>query len=367
MRMPSGASMPVIDQETGIATVQGRTRLLIQLSGRPTRRGFLAGAAGLGGMTAALGLLGGCGLSVPMSTRSRVRRVGFMSGAYVEEEEQALQAGLREYGWIEGENLVIERRFYGGRAESAAGLMEDMLSQQVDVLMTFGSTATVAAKAATSTIPIVMIGVGDPVSIGLVSSLAHPEANLTGNTYAPPDLGSKQLQLLMDVAPISSRTAFLWNPGVPGHVPNAAQHHVAARALGMDLVDVLVRAPEDIAPAFDTIRSIGVGALRLLSDVVFNQHKPEWLGFAASQRLPGMYQQLEWIPAGGLMAYLADNLDLARRAGAYVNRILLGAKPSELPIEDPTRYELYVNHTTARTLGLTIPPHVEVQVTRWFE
>jgi putative ABC transport system substrate-binding protein len=328
---------------------------------------MLSGLAALGASAAGVAWLGRFGV-LPDSLRAQpVRRIGFMSGAYVEAEEEALQAGLRQHGWIEGENLLIERRFYGGHAETAASQVAELLDQQVEVLMTFGSVTTAAAKEATSSIPIVMIGVGDPVGIGLVSNLAHPEANITGNTYAPPELASKQLQLLTDVAPAASRIALVWNPGVPSHPVNAAQHHAAASVLGIELHDVLVRVPEDIAPAFETIRGIDAGALRLLSDVVFNQHKPEWLGFADSQQLPAMYQQLEWVPAGGLMAYLADNMDLARRGGSYVDKILRGAKPSDLPIEQPTRFKFYMNRTVIQALGLNIPERVSVQVSQWFE
>jgi putative ABC transport system substrate-binding protein len=290
-----------------------------------------------------------------------------MSGAEVHAEEVALQDGLRQHGWVEGENILIERRFHGGRAETAANHVAELLDQQMEVLMTFGSLPTAAAKAATSRIPIVMVGVGDPVGLGLVSNLARPDANLTGNTYGTPNLASKQLELLRDMAPGVSRIAFLWNPEAPGNRGNAREHHAAASGLGLDLQDVLVHTPEEIAPSFEIIRSMRPDALRLLSETVFNQYKPQWLGFAASQRLPAMYQQLDWVAAGGLMAYLPDNLDLARRGGSFVDKLLRGAKPGDLPIEQPDRYEFYVNGTTAQSLGLTVPGELAVQVTKWFE
>jgi putative ABC transport system substrate-binding protein len=335
--------------------------------GRPSRRTLLVSLAAVGASAAGVAWLGRSGVRSDPLRPHPVRRIGYMSGAYVEAEEDALQAGLRQHGWVEGESLLIERRFHGGLGRTAADQMAELLDQQVEVLMTFGSTATAAAKAATPSIPIVMVGVGDPVGLGLVSNLARPDANLTGNTYGAPNLASKQLELLRDVAPATSRIAFLWNPEAPGNQGNAREHHAVAPALGLDLQDVLVRVPEDIAPSCDIIRGIGSDALRLLSDSVFNQHKPEWLGFAASQRLPAMYQQLDWVPAGGLMAYLPDNLDLARRGGSYVDKILRGAKPGDLPIEQPTRYEFSVNSTTAQALGLNIPEPVSVQVTQWIQ
>ena len=204
-----------------------------------------------------------------------------------------------------------------------------------------------------------------PGSLGL-RRLARPETNITGNTYQAPQLASKPLQLLTEVAPMVSRIAFLWNPQTPGMIASAPDHHAAARALGVALQDVLVTVHEEIEQAFETIRNTELQALRVLSDVAFNQHKPKWLGFAASQRLPAMYQQLDWVPAGGLMVYVANNNDLIRRGGSYVDRILRGSRPGDLPIEQPTAFEFYMNLTTAQELGLNIPDSIAVQVTRWF-
>jgi len=159
----------------------------------------------------------------------------------------------------------------------------------------------------------------------------------------------------------------LWNPDSPGNAANAREHHAIAPALGLRLHDVPVRTTEDIAPAFEAIRAIRPHALRLLSEEVFNAHKPDWLDFAASERLPAMYQQLNWVAAGGLMAYLADLEDLYRRSGTPIDKILRGAKAGDLPIEQPTSFEFHVHRTTAQMLGLTIPRDVAAQVTRWFE
>ena len=211
-----------------------------------------------------------------------------------------------------------------------------------------------------------MLGVVDPVGLGLVSSLARPDANLTGNTYGAPNMASKQLELLRDVAGGISRVAFLWNPESPGNRGNARDHQAAAPDLGLELLDVPVRTPAEISTVLDNIRMMKPQAMRVLSDPVFNDYKPQWLGFARSERLPAMYQQLDWVREGGLMAYVADNVELARRGAYYVDRLLRGAKPSELPIEQPTSFEFYMNAATAESLDITIQPEIAVQVTKWF-
>jgi putative ABC transport system substrate-binding protein len=335
--------------------------------GRPSRRILLVSLAAVGASADGVTWLGRSGVLSDSRRPHAVRRIGYMSGAYVESIQEAFQTGLREHGWIEGENLLIERRFYGDLAMTSANQVAELLDQHVEVLITFGSTATSAAKAATQSIPIVMLGVGDPVGLGLVSNLARPDANLTGNTYGAPNPCIEAAGTLERRSPCYVARRLPVESGNPGNGGNAREHHAAAAALGLNLQDVLVRVPEDIVPSFDIIRRIGADALRLLSETVFNQHKPEWLGFAASQRLPAMYQQLDWVRAGGLMAYLPDNIDLARRGGSYVDKILRGAKPGDLPIEQPTRYEFYLNGTTAQALGLNIPEPVSIQVTGWFQ
>jgi putative ABC transport system substrate-binding protein len=337
---------------------------------RVTRRAVVGSLGRFGVSVAGLGLVAGCGLPLPMTTGPKVRRIGYMSGASVEAEEEAIRIEFSRHGWIEGDNLVIERRFYRS-AENAARQAAELVSQQVEVLMTAGSTATAAARAATSSIPIVMIGVVDPVGVGFVSNLARPDANLTGNAYEAGPLASKQLEILRDIAPgIApgiSRIAFLWNPQSPGNAANARSHHALAPSLGLDLHDVQVRTAEEIPRALEAIHRIGPDALRLLPEEVFNRHKSAWLGFAAEERLPAMYQQLDWVAAGGLMAYLADIVDLYRRGVAYVDRILRGAKPSSMPIEQPTVFEFQVNRTTAEALGITVPRDIALQVTKWLE
>jgi putative ABC transport system substrate-binding protein len=320
------------------------------------RRTFAGNLARLAFSVAGLGVIGGCGLAIPSQSKPRLRRVGYMSGAAVEAEEAAILDAFRQHGWVEGDNLVLERRFYGGSAQTAANQAAELLRLDMEVLLTGGSTATAAAKAASSTVPIVMVGVGDPVGLGFVSNFGRPGANLTGNAYEAGSIASKQLELLRDISPGVSRIAFLWSPESPGNRSNARAHHEVAPVLGLD----------EIPAAFEMIMRMKPDALRFLSEEVFNRHKPEWLGFAASQRLPAMYQQLDWVAAGGLMAYLADNLDLFRRGVGYVDRILRGAKPGDLPIEQPNMFEFHVNAATAQALGMRIPTDVAAQVTRWF-
>jgi putative ABC transport system substrate-binding protein len=332
-----------------------------------TRRSLLDNAARLGGGVIGLSIVGSCAPnSVPWAGGSgTTHRVGFMSGAPVAAEDKAFQAGLREHGFVEGQNVVLERRYYAGSADLATSHVAELLKLGVEVLLTGGSTATVAAKMVTSSVPIVMVGVVDPTGLGLVTNLARPEGNLTGNAYQAGPLAEKQLELLRDVAPALTRIAFLWSPESPGNVANARSHHQVAPALGLDLFDVPVRRPDEIPTAFDRIRAMKPHALRLLSETVFNQHKPEWLGFAADEHLPAMYQQLDWVTAGGLMAYLADLEDQFQRGGAYVGRLLRGARPRDLPLEQPARFEFHLNVTTAQGLGLSIPTDVAAQVTRW--
>jgi ABC-type uncharacterized transport system substrate-binding protein len=316
---------------------------------------------------AGLSLVEGCAFPVQIRNSTTVRRIAYITGAPVASEDDALRLGLREHGWTEGDNLAIERRYYGGSAAIAVEQVQEVLSAGAELIVTAGSIATVAASSATNGVPIVMVGVVDPVGLGIVSNLAHPGANLTGNAYQAGPLASKQLELLRDVTSGGSRVALLFNPESPGNVANAREHHAIAPALGLDLQDVPVREAAEIPAAFDALRTMKPDSMRLLSEEVFNAHKVEWLGFASTERLPAMYQQLNWVAAGGLMAYLANLEELIRRGGIQVDKILRGARPGDLPIEQPTRFEFHINRKTAESLGITIPDHVAVQVTHWIE
>jgi putative ABC transport system substrate-binding protein len=300
--------------------------------------------------------------------RTPLRRIGYLTGErWIDSDWEAFQSGLREHGWIEGENLHIEQRTHGGQADVADQMAAELVAREVELLVAAGSTAAGAAKKATSTIPVVMLGVNDPVGQGLVSNLARPDSNVTGSTFLVPHLASKQLELFKEVAPAMTRIALLWNPQNPSQRLQAPEHHLAAAGLGFEMHDVLVRTPEEIEPAFNTILEHRSEGLRVLSDPVFNQYKPRWLGFAAQHRLPAMYQQLEWVPLGGLMAYVASNTALRRRIAYYVDRILRGVQPADLPIEQPTTFEFHLNLTTAAALGLSLSEGVRLQLTEAFQ
>jgi putative ABC transport system substrate-binding protein len=334
---------------------------------RTSRRALLAGVATIGAAAVGLTWLGNAQVLPNPMRRTAIRRIGYLTGErWIDSDWEAFQSGLRELGWFEGQNLEIEQRVHGGQTDAAAQMAAELFDLGVELLVAAGSTSAGAAKRASSTTPIVMLGVTDPVGQGLVTNLARPEGNVTGSTYLVPHLASKQLELFKDVAPTVSRIAMLWNPQNPSQRVQAPEHHTAAADLGLQMHDVLVRTPDDIEPAFETILEQRSQGLRVLSDPVFNQYKPQWLGFAAQHRLPAMYQQLEWIPAGGLMAYVASNTALRRRIAYYIDRILRGASPADLPVEQPTTFEFHLNVSTAAALGLNLSESVMLQVTQSF-
>jgi len=273
---------------------------------------------------------------------------------------EAFRQGLRDLGYVEGRNVVIEYRDAEGKLERLPALAAELVALKVDVIVTGGGTPTaLAAKQATRTVPIVFIAVGDPVTSGLVTSLARPGGNVTGLTSLAPELVGKWLELLTQAVPGVSRVAFLWQPGVIGErtekdMLKAAD--VAARALGVRLQFVEARGPADIDRAFSDMTRTRAGALTVLPYAMFNSERRRLVDLAAKNRLPTVYSFREYVDAGGLMAYGPNLADLIRRAATYVDKILKGAKPADLPVEQPTKFELVINLKTAKALGLTIPP-----------
>jgi len=225
----------------------------------------------------------------------------------------------------------------------------------VDIIVTSGSEATEAAKQATTTIPIVMAGIGDPVRAGFVASLAHPGGNITGNTILGPELAAKRLQLLKLAVPTASRVAFLWNPDNPSHAAYLDEWKATAPALGMEVLFVAVRNSDEFDGAFAAMMQGRPDAFTMTADPLHQLHIGWIIGFLARNRLPGMYQVREDVVAGGLMSYGASLPDLVRRAAGYVHKILQGTRPADLPVEQPTKFDLAVNLKTAKALGLTIP------------
>jgi ABC-type uncharacterized transport system substrate-binding protein len=290
----------------------------------------------------------------------RLYRIGFLGVATPDPRNQrffdAFRNGLAELGYSEGRNIAIESRWAAGQYERLPGLAAELVRLKVDVIVTAAVPAILAAKQATQTIPIVMAVVVDPVATGLVARLARPGGNITGLSVMTPELVGKQLGMLTEIVPKASRVAVLWNPLNPGNPPQLRAAELAARTLGMRLQPVEARSPRDIDSAFAAMTKEGAGALVVLVDVMLIDQRTRIADLAATRRLPAVYGLAEHVEAGGLMAYAPNFLDNYRRAALYVDRILRGANPGDLPIEQPTKFELVINLRTAKALGLTIPP-----------
>jgi putative tryptophan/tyrosine transport system substrate-binding protein len=295
----------------------------------------------------------------------QVPRVGYLLGATREQEpflEEFLEA-MRALGYVEGQNLLMEYRAAAGHYERLPALAAELVRLPVDVLLVVITPAALAAKDATTTIPVVMMGVGDPVGSGLVASLARPGGNITGVTSVSPDLVEKQLEFLKAALPTVSRVAVLWNPANPAHALRVPEADVAAQRLGVQLHRVEARGPDAFDRAFAAMTRAHVGALLVFGDAMVFQHRSRLAELAATSRLPTMHNIRPFVEAGGLMAYGPSTRDLRRRAAVYVDKILKGAKPADLPVEQPMKFELVLNLKTADALGLTIPPTVLFQAT----
>jgi len=290
---------------------------------------------------------------------AKVYRMGWLAGTASTQEKiemEALRAGLRELGYVEGKNIVIEYRWAEAKYDRLPELAAELVSLRVDVIVTGGTAATQAAMQATTTIPIVMTATGDPLRTGLVASLARPGGNVTGVTQLGAEIAGKRLQILIDTVPNVSRVAFLQNQANASHKPYFHDLQVAARGLGLTLQSVDVQEPGEFEKVFAAMMRERPNALLVTGDFVHRLRKAWIIDFAAKKRLPAMYQLKEYVEAGGLMSYGTSVRDNYRRAATYVDKILKGAKPADLPIEQPTAFELVINLKTAKALGLTIPP-----------
>jgi putative ABC transport system substrate-binding protein len=298
-------------------------------------------------------------LAAEAQAPAKVPRIGFLAPQSPTDNPHLLEAfrqGLRELGYVEGQTIAIEYRFGEGRPERLPALAAELVRLKVDVIVTTGPPAPLAAKQATSTIPIVFAVTADPIAEGLVASLARPGGNITGLASMGPEVVGKQLELLKEVAPKVSRVAVLQNPSHHGHPAMLRQAEDAARALGLQLHIVQAGSPAEIDAAFATMRSQRVGGVLVLRDSLFIAQRTQIATLAAKSRLPAVYGLRELAEAGGLIAYGANVPLMYRRAATYVDKILRGAKPTDLPVEQPTRFELIINLKTAKALGLTIPP-----------
>ena len=299
--------------------------------------------------------------SLAAAQSAKAARVGFLSTNLSADggRTDVFRQRLRELGYIEGHNLIIEYRDAEGKPERFPVLAAELAGLKPDVMVTAGGTAAVrAAKKATTTLPIVFVGVGDPVQEGLVASLARPGGNVTGLSLVAPESISKWLELLKLVVPGADLVAVLYNPDpMPesARIARLREVELSARALGLRVQLFEARGPEEFEPAFSEISTSGAGALLLLSTPVFQIAQQRLADLAAKYRLPAVYQFREFVEAGGLMSYGPNSRELFQRAAEYVDKILKGATPAELPVEQPTRFHLVLNLKTAKALGLTVP------------
>jgi putative ABC transport system substrate-binding protein len=275
-----------------------------------------------------------------------------------------LLQGLRDLGYVEGQNLVVEWRYSEGKAERFADLAAELVQQNVDLIVAVSTPAALAAKHATRTIPIVMVYVADPVGTGLVAGLARPEGNVTGVSDMATELSAKRLELLKEAMPTLARVAVLWNAADPGMVLRFREIEAAARGLGVTLQPLEVRGPNDFEPAFTAMTQERPDALFVVAEALTLTHRCRVLDFAAQHRLPAMYEFGVFAHDGGLMAYGPKLTETFQRGAYYIDRILQGTKPANLPVEQPMRFELVINLETAKTLGLTLPPTLLVQADR---
>ena len=306
-------------------------------------------------MTAFAGAL--APLAVEAQPATTIWRIGLLTDFAWE----PLRQGLRELGYVEGKDIVFELRRSHGRSDRWPALAAELVRLKVDVIVTQGTPGTLAAKQATTTIPIVMVAAGDPLTTGVVMSLARPGGNVTGSTQLGAGLAAKRLEILKDTLPKLSRVAFLWNPANPDQSSHFHEAQTGARFLNLTLQSAEARNREELELAFAVLMRERPSALLMTADSVHQRLIDEILAFAAKNRLPAMYQLKENVERGGLMSYGASNPDLLRRAATYVDKILKGTKPGDLPVEQPTKFELAINLKTAKALGLTIPPSLRAR------
>ena len=308
-----------------------------------------------------------CGAVAQAQQPARIPRIGILipaSASFYSARVEAFRQRLRELGYVEGKNIVIEYRYAEGKRERLPDLAAELVRLKVDVIVTTGPGAILAAKKASATIPIVFAAATDPVGTGLVSSLARPGGNITGLSLMAPDLDGKRLELLKEAFPKVARVAFLWQSGGTRGNLALTDMEAAAKALGLKLLSLEVRSLDDFESAFARAKRERAQALITTTGGLINTQQRQVLDFAAKNRLPAMYHYSEFVEAGGLMSYGPDNTDLWRRAADFVDKILKGAKPADLPVEQPTKFEFLVNLKAAKQIGVTIPPNVLARADR---
>jgi putative tryptophan/tyrosine transport system substrate-binding protein len=307
-------------------------------------------------------LLGGVA-ALPMAAHAqqqrRVPRVGYLFSFTQAEGRhlwEACRQGLRDLGYVEGKNIILEPRWADGQHERLPMLAADLVRLNVDVIVSAATPASLAAKAATSTIPIVIVAVGEPVKTGLIASLARPGGNVTGLSLLTLDLSGKRLELLLEILRNVSRVALLMNPKNPISAIFLEETQDASRRLGIELQQLEASSPQEIERAFERAASEHSGALIVFDDPTLWSYRAQIVALAAAQKIPAMYGYKEFVNDGGLMSYGPDRPDQYHRTATFVDKLLKGAKPADLPVEQPPKFELFVNLKTAKALGLTVPP-----------
>jgi putative ABC transport system substrate-binding protein len=302
-------------------------------------------------------LLGGSAALWPLVARAqRLFKIGLLDTGLGADFVVPFMGKLVELGYVEGKNAVIERKSAGGNIALLADLAADLVRQQVDVIVTAGTPAGFAAKKATSTIPIVLGANSDPVGVGLVASLARPGGNATGNSLMAPDLSAKRLEILHALAPEISRIAILWDSSNPGMAERVRETKIAADQSHVLLHTVGPRNLNELDTAFADLLNARPDALLVTAEAFTRQHLVRILDFANNNKIPAMFEDSSYVVAGGLMSYGPDYQDVFRKAAVFVDKILKGAKPADLPIEQPTKFELVINLKTAKAIGLSVPP-----------
>jgi len=306
-------------------------------------------------------LLLALGVNANAQQAKNVPRIGFLAvspPSALSDRIAAFRQGLHELGYVEGKNVLIEYRYGNGKLTRMPLLARELVQLGVNIIVTGGSQATLPAKHATSTIPIVMAMDNDPLGSGFVASLARPGGNITGLSNLSAELAGKQLELMKEIMPKLSRVAVLRDMTEPGSVRVVQEAEHAAKAFAVQLQYMVIRGPNDIETVFQNASAIRAEALLVLTSAIFNSNRGKIINLVARNRLPTIYPRAEFVEEGGLMMYGVNTPDLYRRAAIYVDKILKGAKPADLPVGQPTKFELVINLKTAKQVGLTIPPNV---------
>ena len=350
-------------------TARWKRGIILHCMNDPQPEGHMASYIGRREFLATLG----AAAAWPLASRAqqpigKIRRLGvLLPGLRESSFGKAMRDRLRELGYTEGRDTILETRWAEGKPERLTELAAELAGLKLDAIVAFSTPAAIAARNATATIPVIFLYVGDPVGAGVVPSLARPGGNATGISLLATELATKRLEILLEVAPKISRVAMLWNDSNPGMVLRARESQDAAPKLGVTIESVGVHDLINFDSAFATIESGGIDALLTLVDPFTSQHRKRIVDFAARRRLPAIYESGEFVESGGLICYGPNLVAIEHRAAEYVDKVFKGAKPADLPVEQPTKFEMLVNMKTAKALGLSIPQSVMLRADQLIE